>query len=129
MRRIRRFARNVLAAEGGVAAVEFAIVAPIFFSLLLGIIDLSRYMWTLNTVQFAVDDAIRTGVIQELTDNQIQSLVEKALKPVDDGSMAVTVASTSGNVSVLASGNYSFMFPISSFLSQTVVSVRSEMPM
>jgi len=129
MRGIRRFTRNILAAEGGVAAVEFAIVAPIFFALLLGIIDLSRYMWTLNTVQFAVDDAIRTGVIQELTDNEIQSRVENALKPVDDGSMAVTVASVSGNVSVLASGNYSFMFPISSFLSQTTISVRSEMPM
>ena len=129
MRLIGHVLRRIGPAEGGVAAVEFALVAPIFFALLIGIIDLGRYVWTVNTVQFAVDDAIRTGVIQKLSDNQIQKAVEKALATVDTGSMVVTVASSSDDVSVTASGTYSFMFPMSMFLSTASVSVRSEMPM
>lgn len=123
------FLKRIIAAESGVAAVEFALVAPIFFSLLIGITDLGRYVWTVNTIQFAVDDAIRTGVVQKLSDSQIQSQVKKALATVENGTMAVAVDSSSDDVTVTANGTYSFMFPISMFLSAANVSVRSEMPM
>lgn len=124
-----RFLKRIIVAEGGVAAVEFSMIAPIFFSLLIGITDLGRYVWTVNTIQFAVDDAIRTGVVQKLSDNQIKAQVKKALATVENGTMTVTVASSSDDVTVTANGTYSFMFPISMFLSAANVSVRSEMPM
>lgn len=129
MRALVRFLRKIAAAEAGVAAVEFSLVAPIFFALLIGITDLGRYVWTVNTMQFAVDDAIRTGVVQKLSDSQIRQQVEGALATVQNGTMAVAVESGSNDVSVTATGTYSFMFPISVFVSTAQVNIRSEMPM
>ena len=53
--------------QRGVAAIEFAMIAPIFFGLLVGIIDVGRYMWTLNTIQYAIDQGVRAGVVQQLS--------------------------------------------------------------
>jgi len=129
MRAQIRLLKKIAGAEAGVAAVEFSLVAPIFFALLIGITDLGRYVWTVNTMQFAVDDAIRTGVVQKLSDSQIRQQVEGALATVQNGTMAVTVESGSDDVSVTATGTYSFMFPISVFVSTAQVNIRSEMPM
>lgn len=129
MRALVRSLKKIAAAEAGVAAVEFSLVAPIFFALLIGITDLGRYVWTVNTMQFAVDDAIRTGVVQKLSDSQIRQQVEGALATVQNGTMAVAVESGSNDVSVTATGTYSFMFPISVFVSTAQVNIRSEMPM
>ncbi len=57
--------------QRGVAAVEFAMIAPIFFGLLIGIIDVGRYMWTLNTIQYAIDEAVRAGVVQQLSTDDV----------------------------------------------------------
>src|SRR4029434_3738841 len=55
MRAARRLLSRLRRDQCGVVAVEFAMIAPFFFGLLIGIIDVGRYMWTLNTSQYAID--------------------------------------------------------------------------
>lgn len=49
--------------ERGVAAVEFAIVIAIFLTLLLGIMDFGRMLFTWNSAQEATRVGVRTTVI------------------------------------------------------------------
>ena len=51
-------------ASRGQALVEFAIVAPVFFLLLFGIIDLGRYVYVTNAFGQAAREGARYGVVQ-----------------------------------------------------------------
>src|SRR5688572_11304310 len=75
MRTWLKWMRGLVRNQDGVAAVEFALIAPAFFALLLAVIDVGRYMWVLNTMQYAIDEAVRTGVIRELPDDEIKDKV------------------------------------------------------
>ena len=77
--------------QRGVAAIEFAMIAPIFFGLLVGIIDVGRYMWTLNTIQYAIDQGVRAGVVQQLSDQDVTDLVKGSLAGLDAGAIEVDV--------------------------------------
>jgi len=57
--RIRNFARS----NAGSTAVEFAIAAPIMLALMFAIIEFGRAWWTKNTLQYAVERAVRYAVI------------------------------------------------------------------
>jgi Flp pilus assembly protein TadG len=129
MRRLLLHWRCLHADQRGAAAVEFAIISPMFFALLLSVVDIGKYMWTLNTMQYAIDEAVRAGAIQELTDSQIEARVTRALVPISGGSPVTVLAeSGSSSVTVTASSTYKFFFPISAIISGADISLRSEMP-
>jgi Flp pilus assembly protein TadG len=126
----RTFKRaRLLADQSGVAAVEFALIAPAFLCLLMAIIDVSRYMWELNTIQFAIDEAVRAGVIQELSDQDIEDLAVEALVTIDESKVTIDVASDVNSVTVTATSTYTFFFPLSTFSSGATIDLRSEMPL
>ena len=47
----------------GQALVEFALVAPIFLLVLFGIVDMSRYVYTLNAIQQVARESARVGTV------------------------------------------------------------------
>ncbi len=47
----------------GVAAVEFALILPIFLLLIMGIIDFGRYFFVQHTLQFATREGVRLGLV------------------------------------------------------------------
>ena len=51
--------RRLAAAQGGASAAEFAIVFPMFFLLLFGIVEFARLFWSANTLQYAVAQGAR----------------------------------------------------------------------
>jgi Flp pilus assembly protein TadG len=53
--RMTAFARS----DTGATAVEFAIVAPLLFLVMFGIIELGRAWWTKSSLQYAVERAAR----------------------------------------------------------------------
>ena len=57
-RRIRRFSNNV----AGTAAVEFAIIAPLFILLMMGMIAYGIYFGAAHSVQQLAADAARTAI-------------------------------------------------------------------
>lgn len=59
---LNKFSRN----EDGIAAIEFALLAPVFFALLTAIFEISMFVYTNTAAQRAVEDAVyhmRTGNI------------------------------------------------------------------
>ena len=123
-RRLSRLRRD----QRGVAAIEFAMIAPIFFGLLIGIIDIGRYMWTLNTMQYAIDQGVRAGVVQQLSTEDVTGLVKSSLAGLDAAAFNVDVNADASSLSIMIDTNYAFLFPISSFMSSTTISLRTEMP-
>jgi Flp pilus assembly protein TadG len=46
----------------GVAAVEFALVAPMLIALMIGMLSYGGYFWTAHTLQQAANDAARAAI-------------------------------------------------------------------
>jgi Flp pilus assembly protein TadG len=128
MRAIRRRLSQLRRDQAGAAAVEFAMIAPVFFALLLGIVDVGRYMWTLNTMQYAIDDAVRAGVVQQMAPEDVEARVTETLAHLSAGSLVVEALPSSSSLEVTAQATYAFLFPISSFMETTTIDLRTEMP-
>jgi Flp pilus assembly protein TadG len=128
MRSVCRCLSRISRDQGGTAAVEFALVAPAFFALVLGIVDVGRYMWTLNTMQYAIDDAVRAGVVQQMEPEDVEARVTQTLAHLSAGGLTVEALPSSSTLEVTAQATYAFLFPISSFVETTTISLRSEMP-
>jgi Flp pilus assembly protein TadG len=63
LKKLRAFGRHKRAAAG----IEFAFIAPVFFTLLLGIMEVGTIFYAQNTLQFATQTAgrmVRTGSAQ-----------------------------------------------------------------
>jgi Flp pilus assembly protein TadG len=55
--------KAILSRVDGTAAVEFAILLPVFLTFLYGIVEFGRLMWTQTALQFAVEGAARCYAI------------------------------------------------------------------
>lgn len=56
----------------GSSAAEFALVLPLLILFLFGIIDVGRYMWTLNRAEKAVQMGVRYAVVSDPVANVIE---------------------------------------------------------
>ncbi|HEV8695855.1 MAG TPA: TadE/TadG family type IV pilus assembly protein [Lysobacter sp.] len=59
LQRLRRFLR----ATDGAAAVEFALVVPVFILFCIGIFEAGRMMWIRNSIQTATEEAARYAMV------------------------------------------------------------------
>lgn len=66
--------------ENGAAAVEFSMLAVLFIMLIFGVFELGRLFWTLNGLQYSVEQAARYAAIHpsgsesDIRDVAIESL-------------------------------------------------------
>ncbi|MCH7550716.1 MAG: pilus assembly protein [Proteobacteria bacterium] len=75
--RLRRGWDKMIACRLGATAVEFAIVAPLFLAMMVGLFDMSRAMWIKATLQFAAEEATRSFLVDNtLTTTQVATLAE-----------------------------------------------------
>lgn len=65
--------------QRGLAAVEMAMLLPIFLLLLLGVMDMARLFWTQSVVRDAAFEGARTAVLNEATLDQVKAVVVKEL--------------------------------------------------
>ncbi|MBA4044464.1 MAG: pilus assembly protein [Erythrobacter sp.] len=77
---IRAFARMMRRSQTGAAVVEFALLAPLFFMMLFGVLQTGIYLQNLNAVQSVTSDAARFVMIEyqkenQLSDEQIRSVI------------------------------------------------------
>lgn len=89
--------------QNGATALEFAILAPIFLTLILATLQLSIAMHNGNTVKWAVKKAARDVLVDNtLTQAEIQSLVDGYLTDVGSNvSVSVTYAlDSSGSLTI-----------------------------
>jgi Flp pilus assembly protein TadG len=121
--------------RAGVAAVEFAVIAPLLFLVVLGIIEFGRAMMTLEVLNNAARSGCRVGVLSGSDNNAINAAVTNSLAA---GSMsgATTTVQVNGvqadastavtgdtiTVSISISANSVSWLPVSQFLSGRTLS-------
>jgi hypothetical protein len=88
--------------DRGTTIVEFALVLPIFFLLVLGIFDFGRYFFVDHTLQYATREGMRLALVgRTLTDGNgnpmsreasiIQTIKDKASLAVDPSSLSIYI--------------------------------------
>ena len=112
LRRWPGAARAAWRHSGGTAAIEFAIIAPVFLIMVLGIIEMGRAMWIKNTLQFAVEETTRYAMVNPSADtapletyagNQVFGATV-----VTSGNFSATTESSGGVTYVVVTGTYAF---------------------
>lgn len=53
----------------GVAVIEFAIIAPVLFAVLLGIVEMGRMFYVRNSLEYATEQAARYYMLNPTTDS------------------------------------------------------------
>jgi Flp pilus assembly protein TadG len=78
--RLRRFRRD----QRGAAMVEFAIIAPLLFALLFGIVDYGRLFFLYNKLTNAVREGARIGAVSGMTSAQQAAILSTVRSRVND---------------------------------------------
>jgi Flp pilus assembly protein TadG len=82
--------RNCPSRQRGVAAVEFAIVSSLLFSVLFGVMEMGRLLWTWNAAVEATRFGARLAVVCDLNDSHIKSRMISRLPSLANGNIVVT---------------------------------------
>ncbi|MBI1185757.1 MAG: pilus assembly protein [Alphaproteobacteria bacterium] len=103
----RRAPQSLRRDQRGAAAVEFALITPLFVALLMGIISYGGYFWLGHTVQQMANDAARAS-IAGLTDAEREALARESIAAASAGGplpierLTVAVERAGGYVTVRA---------------------------
>ena len=98
--------------------LEFGLIAPAFFTLLLGLIYLSVTLWTYASMQYAVEEAARCARVKStLCDSAVASTVTSYATShyYGPGSPVFAFATPSCGNEVTASLHYAWQVPLFSF--------------
>lgn len=89
--------------EAGVSAVEFAIIAIVFFTMLLGIIEFGRLFYVWNTVQEVTRHAAREAVVRWV--NESDDIKEMALFGGNNLPAGAEISKSSISIEYLTASN------------------------
>ena len=93
---MRRLAKRIFRSERAVGAVEFALCAPIFITLIVGALNIGTYIFAQNSVAAAVDKVGReAAVYPRPSDAQMRTIFNRAILKEEPGAN-VTLAITHG---------------------------------
>ncbi len=134
---LRRFSSG----EDGATGIEFAFVSLAFIAMVLGIFEMGRMLWTLNSIQYASEKAARYAVIETSeSESDIQDAAHDAMESmlINAGPATVTTSSVEGTGGItMTEVNivYPFSMALLYFLPESIrsfnlnaVSRRPEMP-
>lgn len=99
--------------QSGVAAVEFALVAAVFFTLLIGIMEMGRVLFYWNSAAEATRLGARIAVVCDLNDAEIKSRMQTMLAILPDNKIAVSYQPAGCNVNTCDSVTVSILPGIS----------------
>jgi Flp pilus assembly protein TadG len=88
-RRFWRFKRR------GVAAVEFAVIAPLFVLIVMGLIEFGRGMMVKQIITNAAREGARRAIIESATESEVKSVVNQYLAGASISGATVSVTPTS----------------------------------
>lgn len=100
-------------AVDGASAVEFAMILPVFVTMVMGTIQMGIVYYQAGTVQFALEEAARQVMVNpDMSSGQIQSSIENKLEDLTSQTVTVTYSlDNSGPISV-AQVNASFSIQV-----------------
>lgn len=76
--------------QRGVAAVEFAIVSALFFTVLFAVMEAGRLLWTWNAAVEATRFGARLAVVCDMNDNIIKSRMIGRLPALASSNITIT---------------------------------------
>lgn len=74
----------------GVAAVEFALISALFFTLLIGVMEMGRLLWTWNAAVEATRLGARLAVVCDLNDADIKTRMQVMLPALAPANITLT---------------------------------------
>ncbi len=83
--------KNCRGMRPGATAVEFALVAPVFFLFVLGLIELGRGLMVQTLLANAARAGVRTGIVEGTSTSQITNVVTNVLTSQGISSDTATV--------------------------------------
>lgn len=97
--------RSYLESEQGTTAVEFALIAVAFLTLIFGIFEGGRIFWALNTIQYAVESGARYALTNtDASTAEIETATRASINalPITDDNPTITIqTSTVNNVDII----------------------------
>jgi len=118
----------------GATAVEFAMVAPIFLIMVIGVFELGRAMWIRASMQYAVEEAARFAIVNtSASTSTLASYAATAYSSsginISGATFTATQATTSGltYVTIIGSYNFSVIVPLVP-IPDITLSARSRIP-
>lgn len=75
--------------QRGVAAVEFAIVSTMFFTLLIGIMEMGRLLWTWNAAAEATRLGARLAVVCSIGEANIKTRMREMLPAISNSNITI----------------------------------------
>ncbi len=88
---LRRFGRN----EDGSPALEFAIIAPVFLTVCLGVISVGYAFQVRNEMAHAVDAGIRQVLMDPtITDDELVTAIKDTFSESDPDNLTITLTET-----------------------------------
>ncbi len=86
---MNRFCECRARRQAGVAAVEFALVAALFFTILLGAIEMGRLLWTWNAAGEATRLGARLAIVCDINDPIIKSRMRQMLPALQPANVTI----------------------------------------
>jgi Flp pilus assembly protein TadG len=80
--------------QKGVAAVEFAIIAILFFMLLFGIVEFGRVLYTWNSAVEATRFGVRTAAVCDIGSDAVLTNMQKIMTGLTAGNVVVSYEPT-----------------------------------
>ncbi len=82
--------RQIVRRQRGVAAVEFAAVAAVFFTILIGIMETGRLLWTWNAAAEATRLGARLAIVCSMVDSSyIKTRMRRMLPALADTNVTI----------------------------------------
>jgi len=109
---------RLLRCERGATALEFAFLAPVFFAMIFGVIDVGRVAWTLGSLHFAAESAARYASLNYDSSGNppaaatVQTYALNAYYGESLGSNPFTYSATGCGNTVTANYDYSLTIPL-----------------
>lgn len=108
--------RKINRDEKGAAAIEMALVFPVFLLFIFGIMEFTRAYWVLHTMELSIEEAARYAIVNTSAyDSAIVAKAQENLYGLD--SSQFTITSVSQNVNgvtykvITASYPFNFVVP------------------
>lgn len=117
-------------ARSGAMAIDFAIVAPVFFLLVFGLIDISRAAFTKGVMLYALEEASRWAAVNfPASATDIEAVALAKFTVLDAGNITAFSATVTDNgdktKAVTLQMNYTFEFMMP-FLSLDPITLSTE---
>ena len=122
---LRRLKRDV----AGATAVEFAVVGPVLFILVFGIIQTGLLIFTKQQLHYAVESAVRSVMINPaMAESEIRIHILNKMSTINDSDLVViapigtTFLNSIEMRNIIAEYDFNFFVPYSNLSSMTLTS-------